>query len=312
MKQLLILMLISLFIGALPAQAQEITLSKTAPTTAYVATTAKTKKAKQKIPPAWPPVTPPNYTPIKWVKARGVISFTKAPDENGFSNYLTFIYLPYNKIIFITSSSSRVAWATGTPPLDNEKISNWAFPKMAVEHAKENNRRASFIWDVPFHNVTIRTTDLSLALKSSDAQGAYMTSGSRPPNDMLQPRRLLIINNKKSLAKIVDFDPTIFQNEPDQIVEGFAPQVVPTGANTTSARLYIGVKPNHKTLVVFCSRAASPEEASEALSEAGVPLENQLEGDGGGSTTCAYNLPGQYFVEPGRMLPHLMAAFPKK
>ena len=43
---------------------------------------------------------------------------------------------------------------------------------------------------------------------------------------------------------------------------------------------------------------------------AGVPLENQLQADGGASATCAYNLPGQYFVEPGRTLPYLMGATP--
>ncbi len=39
-----------------------------------------------------------------------------------------------------------------------------------------------------------------------------------------------------------------------------------------------------------------------------MPVENQLEADGGGSASCGYNLPGQYFVEPMRTLPLMMGA----
>jgi uncharacterized protein YgiM (DUF1202 family) len=44
------------------------------------------------------------------------------------------------------------------------------------------------------------------------------------------------------------------------------------------------------------------------LLAAGVPVEQQLQADGGGSTACGYNLPGQFFVEPIRSLPVLMGA----
>ena len=49
-------------------------------------------------------------------------------------------------------------------------------------------------------------------------------------------------------------------------------------------------------------------EASNALVAAGVPVSQQLQADGGGSAACGYNLPGQFFVEPTRMLPLLMGA----
>jgi rhodanese-related sulfurtransferase len=268
-------------------------------------------KAKTTV---WKPQTPEGYRSIKWTSARGVASFMKAPTSTaGFIDYLTLVYLPYNEIRLIASSTPRIEWASGTPPLDNEAIRNWAFTKMVTDQAKDANPKATFFWDMPFHNVTLNPTDLSFALKSKDKQGTYLTSGSRPEEDMLEPRRLLIINNKTGLATTTIFDETIFKtSKADQIFEGFDPTVVPRGSATTTARLYIGVKPNGKEIVVYCSRGASPSEASDALLAAGVPLEGQVQADGGNSTTCGYNLPGQYFVEPGRMLPHLMASFPKK
>ena len=45
-----------------------------------------------------------------------------------------------------------------------------------------------------------------------------------------------------------------------------------------------------------------------ALIIAGIPVEHQLQADGGGSASCGYNLPGQFFVEPVRTLPLLMGA----
>jgi hypothetical protein len=268
---------------------------------------AKTKAAP------WKPKTPEGYKPIKWTNAYGVSTFMKAPSSTGFIDYLTLVYLPYNQIQLISSPTPRIEWASGTPPLDDEAIRNWAFTKMVTEQAKEANPKATFFWDMPFHNVTLNPTDLSFALKSKDKQGAYLTSGSRPEDDMLEPRKLLLINNKTGLATTTIFDENIFKtSKADQIFEGFDPMVVPRGSATTTARLYIGVKTNGKELVVYCSRGASPTEASGALLAAGVPLEGQIQADGGNSTTCGYNLPGQYFVEPGRMLPHLMATFPKK
>ncbi len=271
-----------------------------------------TPQNKTKITP-WKPKTPNGYKPITWASAYGVNTFMKAPTSTGFIDYVTLIYLPYNQIKLITSSTPRIEWASGTPPLDNDLARNWAFTKMVVEEAKRANPKATFFWDMPFHNVKINPTDLSFALKSKDAHGEYLTSGSRPGDDMLQPRRLLIINNKTGLATTTVFDETILKtSKADQIIEGFDPLVVPQGTSTTTAKLYIGVKTNGKELVVYCSRSASPQEASNALLDAGVPFEGQIQADGGGSTTCGYNLPGQYFVEPGRMLPHLMATFSKK
>jgi hypothetical protein len=274
--------------------------------------TKTTAKAPAKKPAPWKPETPKNYVPITWAKANGVASFTKGQPGNGYSDYLTLIYLPYNQIKLFSSSTPRLDWGDPVLPFTvtstTSTLRNWAFAKMSVELAKNANPKALFIWDAPFHNITLNTSDLSLALKSKDTDGAFITSGSRPPEDVAKPRRMLIVDNKAMKAKIVDFDETTFINEGDQGVEGFDPYVVIGGA-TSTARLYLGVKPDGKELAIYCSRTASPYEAIDALTLAGVPVENQMQVDGGQSTTCAYNLPGQYFVEPGRMLPHLMGAF---
>lgn len=50
------------------------------------------------------------------------------------------------------------------------------------------------------------------------------------------------------------------------------------------------------------------KEASNALAAAGASIDRQLEADGGGSASCGYNLPGQFFVEPTRSVPLLMGA----
>lgn len=266
--------------------------------------------AKPVTPATWKPKVPEGYVPITWAKARGVASFIKIPNDGGFLDYLTFIYLPYNQIKFISSSTPRTEWGLSKLPLVDESIKNWAFGRMVVEKAKAANPSAQFMWDVPFFNITIPTTDLSLALKSSDSSSTYKTSGSRPENDVAKARRLLIIDNEAGKGKIIDFEQDAFANEGDQAVEGFSPLSLPSVSSETTARLFLGIRPGGNELVVYCSRSASAAEASSALLAAGVPVENQLHGDGGLSTTCAYNLPGQYFVEPGRSLPHLMAAFP--
>jgi uncharacterized protein YgiM (DUF1202 family) len=79
-------------------------------------------------------------------------------------------------------------------------------------------------------------------------------------------------------------------------------------ASGGASRLFLGVSSSSQELIIYCSNLATVKEASDALIAAGVPLEHQLEADGGGSASCGYNLPGQYFVEPARTLPLLMGA----
>lgn len=272
----------------LPNQTQAATVKKTAP----------------KI---WSATTPEGFTPITWVKANGVASFFKAQKGNGYLDYLTIIYLPYNEIKLIASSTPQTVWGEPKSPFLSTEVNNWAFAKMATEAAKTKNPDAQFVWNMPFFNVNGTTTDLSLALKSRENNNGYITSGSRPENDILQNRRMLIIDNKSYTAQIQNFNKELFLTNGDQAVEGFDPAVVVKGDST--ARLFVGVKPNGKELVIYCSRGAYLEDAVNALVSAGVPIENQMQADGGLSATCAYNLPGQYLVEPGRTLPHLMGAY---
>lgn len=273
---------------------------------------AQVHAATVKAAATWKPTAPDGYTLISWVKAKGVATFMKTPSGNGYIDYLTEIYLPYNQVKFAVSSTPRVDWGPGKSPFDSElDVHNWAFPKMVVEAAKANNPNMQFMWNVPYFNTTLLTTDLSLALRSADSSSTYITSGSRPDSDVSQDRRMLIINNAAGTGQISTFDDQIFINTStgDQAVEGFSPLVTYKGADEGTARLFLGMKPNGKELVIYCSQGASPQEASDALSAAGVPVDSQIQADGGNSATCAYNLPGQYFVEPGRMLPHLMGAF---
>ena len=297
-----------------------------------------TLPVEAKTAPTWKPTTPDGYTPINWAKARGIASFMKAPTGNGYTDFLTVIYLPYNQVQFISSSTPPVAWGPAQPPFNslettttnadssssvttvsnseikNDTIQDWAVPRIVTEETKIVHPDVQFFWNVPFFNITVPTTDLSLGLKTTTASGTtFMTSGSRPHTDIAQDRRMLIINNITASGRISDFDETIFASTTigDQAVEGFSPLTLKTdGAGAATARLFIGTKPNGKELIIYCSRDASPQEASDALLAAGVPLENQLQADGGASATCAYNLPGQYFVEPGRTLPYLMGATP--
>jgi uncharacterized protein YgiM (DUF1202 family) len=130
---------------------------------------------------------------------------------------------------------------------------------------------------------------------------------------MAQSRRMLTVNNALGTAAIADFDETVFVNTStsDQAVEGFSPATQKNdGPGVATARLFLGVKQGGKELVIYCTRGATVNEASTELTNAGVPVENQMQADGGASATCGYNLPGQYFVEPGRMLPYLMGAMP--
>lgn len=284
-------------------------------------------KPVSKAPAVWKPVTPDGYKSITWASARGVATFMKAPAANGYLDYLTFVYLPYNQVKFVASSTPKLDWGAPRTPFDifgelnlslvststtttaSTTIRDWAFAKMMVENIKDDNPGIKFFWNVPFFNVEIPVTNLSMGLKSEDKNGRYITSGSRPDFDMIQPRRMLIVDNLSGTSSIRNFDGEAFINEGDQAVEGFDPTIAVKGAGS-DARLFLGVKPGGKELVIYCSQGATPMEASAALVLAGVPIENQLQADGGSSATCAYNLPGQYFVEPGRTLPHLMGAQP--
>lgn len=258
----------------------------------------------------WKPATPPGFTPITWVSGYGIASFIRAPENSGYIDYLTIIHLPSTQIKLVSSPAPRTQKGPAAEPFTSSTAENWSFTRSMVESLKAANQDVRFLWNVPFFNITNLTTDLSLSLKSSDADGAYITSGSRPDNDIAQARRMLIIDNKTGTGKITDFDEAVFVKEGDQAVEGFHPLGDPSVKVAQTERLYLGVRADGSELVVYCSKSASYKEASNALLDAGVPLENQMQADGGGSATCAYNLPGQYFVEPGRALPHVMGAVP--
>ncbi len=289
----------------------------------------------------WKPATPSGYTAIVWAKAPGIASFFKTPNGSGTLDFLTRIYLPQNQIGFFIASSSMPAdggvvisetipSTTTTnfflPGLEETDLTvtdnttstqamsgyhNFAFARVIAEVAKSIAPTAQFIWNGPFFNITRPVSDLSMALKMSVGTTTLITSGSRPATDMAQERRMIIIDNQTARASIKIFDPVIFASSSigDQAFEGFAPTVIKTdSANQATARLFLGVSTSSKELVVFCSRQSTVQEASDALVAAGVPVENQLEADGGGSATCGYNLPGQFFVEPMRTLPLLMGA----
>ncbi len=259
----------------------------------------------------WKAPTPEGYTQITWAKANGITTFMKAPEGSGHIDFLTFIYLPYNQIKLIASSTPKLDWGAGKAPFETDtSVHNWSFAKTGAEKTKQATPTAQFVWNVPFFNYTIPMSDLSLGLKSTDATSTYITSGSRPENDVAQSRKMLLIDNKTNTAEISDFDEARFVSYGDQAVEGFAATETWKGTDTDVARLFVGVRPGGKELVVYCSQGASPNEAIAALNAAGVPTENQLQADGGSSATCGYNMAGQYFVEPGRTLTHLMGAFP--
>ncbi len=259
----------------------------------------------------WTPTTPQGYSPITWVSGTGIKSFIKVPENSGYIDYLTIINLANTQVKLIASSTEKILKGPSVAPFPEEGVENWAFAKSMVETFKTANPEVKFLWNAPFFNINTPTTELSLGLKSSDAQGEYITSGSRPASDTEQSRRMLIIDNTHGVANITDFDENIFVKDGDQAVEGFHPLGSPSIKTEQTARVYLGVRSEGKELLVYCSRSATHEWASEALENAGVPLENQVQLDGGGSATCAYNLPGQYFVEPGRTLPYIMGVTPK-
>lgn len=258
----------------------------------------------------WKPAVPTGYKQITWASAPGIVSYFKKPNDNGTLDFLTRIYLPQNQIKFIASS---------TAPIDNGRTdidtagtyNNLSFARLGAETAKEISPDVKFIWDAPFFNMKPVFTDLSMALKSTFGTTTTITSGSRSVPDMNEERHMLIINNQTGKASIGNFDAASFLNNNmgDQAIEGFAPTVAKSdNANGAAARLFLGVSSDGKELIVYCSKQATVGEASAALSVAGVSLEHQLEADGGGSASCGYNLPGQYFVEPTRTLPVLMGA----
>ncbi|MFA6428707.1 MAG: SH3 domain-containing protein [Candidatus Buchananbacteria bacterium] len=300
----------------------------TNPTLAAAATTKTT----------WRPTTPDGYTAITWAKAPGVASFFKAPDGNGSLDFLTKIYLPQNQIEFITSSSTPLDWGLASPDFISNLITanltnsntttsellassttttaandfhNFAFLRTVAETNKQIAPGAKFIWSAPFFNVTLPTTDLSFALKSLVGTTTLITSGSRPIADLAEERRMLIINNQTGQALIENFNSATFIDAKtgDQALEGFAPTVTRNeGTSVATARLFLGVSANNSELLIYCSQQATIQEASAALTAAGIPPEHQLQADGGGSATCGYNLPGQFFVEPVRTLPLMMGA----
>lgn len=296
---------------------------------------------------AWKPVTPEGYTPITWAKAPGIASFFKAPSGSGALDFVTRIYLPMNEINFIFSTttepldwgpanasfatavnttystpaivatttdpfgsaSSTVSTTPVAVPVATNQYHNFAFPRFVAERGKAVSMDNKFIWNAPFFNITLPTSDLSMALKYTVNGKTVVSSGSRPDFDMNSSRRMLLINNRTGKASIQEFDADIFAGvaSGDQAFESFGPDVGKSDGVGT-ARLFIGVMPDKKELVIYCSQSATVSEASRALLSAGVPIENQLQADGGGSASCGYNLPGQYFVEPSRTLPVMMGA----
>ncbi|OIO19989.1 MAG: hypothetical protein AUJ37_01030 [Candidatus Magasanikbacteria bacterium CG1_02_41_34] len=253
---------------------------------------------------------PSGYTPITWVGEPGIQSYMRAPQSAGYIDYITVIDLTKNQIMLMSTSSPRVYESPALSPFTDALTKNWLFARTVVETLKKGHPEAKFIWNAPFFNVEMSTTVLSMGLKSTDAEGPYINSGARIPSDMAQARRMLIIDNTAGLAKIADFDEMVFVNEGDQAVEGFDPLGVSSNKAAQASRVYLGVRNDGKELVVYCSKSASNQEASNGLLSTGVLPEYQIQVDGGGSATCGYNLPGQYFVEPGRAVPHIMGAIP--
>ena len=250
------------------------------------------------------------FSPITWVGAPGIASYMRAPQNVGYIDYITVIDLSKTQVKLVSSGVPRTSTGPAIAPFPTETAENWLFTRAMVEQFKKNNPEIKFVWDMPFFSINNPTTNIALGVKSEDADGPYITSGYRLPNDVAQPRKMLIIDNNIGTAIVRDFNEIEFIAKGDQAVEGFSPLGSPSVNATQAARLFVGVRNEGKELVVFCSRSASAEEASNALVAAGVPIENQIQGDGGGSATCGYNLPGQYFVEPGRALPHIMGAMP--
>lgn len=273
-------------------------------------------------PSAWQPATPAGYTVINWAKAAGITSYFRAPENNGSLDFITRIYLPQNSIKAIISSTPLDAGpanpnflsAGGNFNVDSTGTSsyrNLSFVRTGAEAAKSISSDIKFLWDAPFFNMQPTASDLSMALRYKAGVTTTITSGARSIPDMAQARRMLIVDNEAGKAMIRDFDSAAFLDEKngDLAFEGFSPAVMLSdSASAAAARLFMGVTSDGKELVIYCSQKATPEEASKALLAAGVPLDRQLQADGGGSAACGYNLPGQFFVEPIRTLPVMLGA----
>lgn len=285
---------------------------------------------------AWKPIAPEGYTLITWAKAPGIATFFKAPSGNGSIDFITRIYLPQNQIDFVASSTKPADWGITHPLFASEETArdivtsttdgtvattteqstagfyhNFAFERIVAEASKSLVSGVQFLWNAPYFNIMNHITDLSMALKYTSGTTTLISTGSRPENDMAEGRRMLIVNNKKGIATISDFDEVAFVSSSlgDIGFEGFDPAVAKMDtASAATGRLFLGIATSSKELVVYCSQQATVEEASAALLAAGVPVDRQLEADGGGSASCGYNLPGHFFVEPTRMLPLLMGA----
>src|SRR5437868_3329337 len=87
-------------------------------------------------PPTWKPKTPTNFVPITWLKGKGVASFEKPPTGNGSIDFLTIIYLPYNHVQLISSSTPKQSWGPGTSPFATDTVQDWAVARMTAETAK--------------------------------------------------------------------------------------------------------------------------------------------------------------------------------
>jgi len=287
-------------------------------TSSVYAATTKTTTAK------YEPVIPKDFSSITWAKSLGINSYFKAPKDNGAIDYITRIYLPQNQINFIISKEPTDLGLTGinkntdTAPFGDEitpankninNFHNLSFERVTTEFAKSIDSSIKFIWDAQFFNMKNGSSDLSMAIKYSKDNKTTITSGSRSVVDMGKNRRMLIINNKNGTAIIKDFDSATFVDDGDQALEGFSPMVEKSdSSNGAASRLFLGVSDDGKELIVYCSQLATIKDASNALIAAGVSIDHQLQADGGGSASCGYNLPGQYFVEPTRTLPILMGA----
>ncbi len=267
------------------------------------------------------PEIPKNFSEITWVKSPGINSYFKEPKNNGSIDYITKIYLPKNEINFIISKEPENLGLTGinkntdTPPFGDEiippekninNLNNLSFERITSEQAKKIDSSIKFIWNAQFFNMKQGSSDLSMAIKYSNNNKTVITSGSRSVFDIEEKRRMLIIDNKKGFAEIKDFNSIDFIDKGDQALEGFYP-TTEKGSGATS-RLFLGVSKDGKELIIYCSKLATIKDASNSLLLAGVPLENQLQTDGGGSAFCGYNLPGQHFVESTRALPIFMGA----
>ncbi len=274
---------------------------------------------------SWKPVVPEGYQVITWAKAPGVATFFKAPQDSGSIDFLTRIYLPQNEIRLVASSSLPLDWGAGnsnfattdsgvSAPAEAAASStyrNLAFARLTSEVAKAATKGLSFMWNGPFFNTTLATSDLSMAIKTTVGTSTLISSGSRPEADMAKDRRMLIVNNQTGTATIGGFNYARFISAAsgDEALEGFGPGVFKSdGPSGATARVFLGVSNNGQELVVYCSQQATVEEASAALLAAGVSPDHQLQADGGGSASCGYNLPGQFFVEPTRSVPLYMGA----